>query len=279
MTTNKMKAVQVGAKPFLRWAGGKTWLAKHLSSLLPSDGYNNYHEPFLGGGAVFLALDPAGVSYLSDLNQELIETYVAIRDELPAVIGALKQHENTHDYYYYIRDRMPDNSADRAARFIFLNQTSFNGIYRVNLNGQYNVPYGHRSKDFLATENLTRVRQRLQGVRLVCQDFEQSMQAVGEGDLVFLDPPYTVSHNKNGFIKYNQQLFSLDDQNRLRGVVDELNQQGAYYILTNAAHDTIAEIFANGDARRELTRASVIGGKDAKRGQTTEYLFTNTGAM
>ena len=143
--------------------------------------------------------------------------------------------------------------SDDLLRFLDLNQTSFNGIYRANLNGDYNVPYGHRSKDFFDAENLALVSERLQGCQLGCIDFEDVIRNVRSGDLVFLDPPYTVSHNKNGFIKYNQQLFSLDDQKRLRDLVDALNQKGAYYILTNAAHATIAEIFSNGDMRRVMT--------------------------
>lgn len=278
MTISEPAVTQPRPKPFLRWAGGKIWLTRQLTPLLPKDGFNNYHEPFLGGGSVYLAVDPQGKSFLSDLNQELIDTYTSVRDILPKVIEALQRHENTSEYYYKLRSQRPTDAAERAARFIYLNQTSFNGIYRVNLNGHYNVPYGHRSKDFLDTENLELVSEKLQTCQLGCYDFGQVIHNVRAGDLVFLDPPYTVSHNKNGFIKYNQQLFSLDDQKRLRNIVDALNERGAYYILTNAAHATIAEIFSNGDVHREMTRTNVIGGKQAARGKTSEYLFTNIGA-
>lgn len=265
-------------KPFLRWAGGKSWLIKHLPSLLPVGGFNNYHEPFLGGGAFYLAVKPQNNSFLSDLNQDLVNTYVALRDDLLAVVCALEQHENTAVHYYNIRETVPEHPAEKAARFIYLNQTSFNGIYRVNLDGKYNVPYGNRSKDFLDPDNLARVSEELQDTQIHCRDFADVVQRVLPGDLVFLDPPYTVSHNKNGFIKYNQRLFSLDDQRRLRQVIDFLKDTGVYYILTNAAHATIAEIFDNGDTRRELSRTNVIGGKKATRGRSTEYLFTNIGA-
>ena len=259
----------------MRWAGGKSWLLKHLHKRFDMTSFKRLHEPFLGGAAFFLASDRVEEAFLSDLNQELIETYVAVRDELPAVLRALRKHKNTADYYYRLRASAPRTLAGRAARFIYLNQTSFNGIYRVNLEGRYNVPYGHRSKNFFEPGNLKRVGARLQGVNLQARDFAAALDNVKAGDLVFLDPPYTISHNKNGFIKYNQNLFSLEDQHRLAGVVASIKARGAFYVLTNAAHATIAEIFGNGDQRYELSRSSVVGGKKAKRGRTTEFLFTN----
>lgn len=127
-------------KPCLRWAGGKTWLIKYLAELLPRNGFNNYHEPFLGGASIFLSIQPQGISYLSDLNQELIETYITLRDYPNEVIRVLSTYQNSHDYYYQIRNYKPRNPINKAARFIYLNQTSFNGIYRVNTKGEYNVP-------------------------------------------------------------------------------------------------------------------------------------------
>ncbi len=263
------------AKPFLRWAGGKTWLLKHLHELLPSNGFNNYHEPFLGGASIFLALNPR-FSYLSDLNEELIGTYVTLRDFPEEIISCLSEHVNEEDYYYKLRESRPTDPVEKAAKFIYLNQTSFNGIYRVNLEGKYNVPFGHRSKNFLEPEKLRLVSDRLQNVEFQIGDFSIILENVRENDLVFLDPPYTVSHNNNGFIKYNHKLFSLDDQIRLSGVIDEIRNRGAYYILTNAAHMAIEEIFEKGDTRFIKSRASLIGGALAVRGSTEEYIFTNT---
>ena len=263
------------AKPFLRWAGGKTWLLKHLGELLPAEGFNNYHEPFLGGASIFLALNPR-FSYLSDLNEELIETYETLRDMPEQVIACLSEHVNEEDYYYQLRESSLSNPVERAAKFIYLNQTSFNGIYRVNLNGKYNVPFGHRSKNFLEPEKLRQVSERLHSVKFQKGDFSIILENVQENDLVFLDPPYTVSHNNNGFIKYNHKLFSLDDQIRLSEVIDEIKNRGAYYILTNAAHKKIKDIFEKGDALFTKSRASLIGGALAQRGATEEYIFTNT---
>ncbi|MNC26763.1 Modification methylase DpnIIA [compost metagenome] len=262
-------------KPFLRWAGGKTWLVKHLNEILGDIVFTNYHEPFLGGGAIFFTMSPEQVSYLSDLNCELIDTYQAIKEDPFAVINTLQTYENTEEFYYEIRSQVPVDRFEQAARFIFLNQTSFNGIYRVNQRGEYNVPFGYRDKNFLEEDKLIAASESLQNTVLSSGDFAHNKNNIKEGDLVFLDPPYTVSHNNNGFIKYNQRLFSLDDQKRLSGFIDYIKDQGAYYILTNAAHQTILELFDKGDRLIELSRASLIGGDNAKRGKISEFIFTN----
>lgn len=263
------------AKPFLRWAGGKTWLLKHLGNIKKNK-YNNYHEAFLGGAATYFFLRPSGHSYLSDLNGELIETYQAIKDSTSEVIHQLKKFQNTEDAYYTIRETKYETTTERAAKFIYLNQTSYNGIYRVNLKGVYNVPFGFRSKDFLDENNLFAAQRALNNTTIRKCDFYDIITDVQAGDLVFLDPPYTVSHNNNGFIKYNEKIFSLDDQIRLSGLIDEIKNKGAYYILTNAAHKTIEEIFEKGDRKLTFNRASLIGGMNSQRGQTSEYVFTNT---
>lgn len=262
-------------EPFLRWAGGKRWLVKYLDQIIGDLKYGAYHEPFLGSGAIFFALAPPNKSYLSDLNQELIDTYIALQANPEAIIEKMKRLKNTEEFYYEIRGRNTRTIATKAARFIYLNQTSYNGIYRVNQRGKYNVPYGYRTKGFLEKEKLLTASKALQRATLTCGDFLATKGNIKEGDLVFLDPPYTVSHNNNGFIKYNQKLFSLDDQKRLSEFVDHIRQQNAYYILTNAAHQVILDIFEKGDRRIELSRASLIGGDQAKRGAVSEYVFTN----
>lgn len=262
-------------KPFLRWAGGKTWLVKYLSQILGDFEYNGYHEPFLGSGAIFFALEPCNKAFLSDLNQELIDTFLEIKNNPDAVINKLKTFENTKEFYYKIRGTIYDDQASCAARFIYLNQTSFNGIYRVNLQGVYNVPYGFRTKHFLEEEKIMNASKYLKNSEIYCGDFSLGQDKIKKGDLVFLDPPYTVSHNNNGFIKYNQKLFSLNDQERLSKFIDHIKEKEAYYILTNAAHEQILEIFDKKDRCIELQRASLIGGLKAKREQVSEYIFTN----
>jgi DNA adenine methylase len=263
-------------RPFLRWAGGKNWLIKRMGNSLLDLKFNDYYEPFLGGASLFFYLKPKGNSYLSDLNADLIDTYSVVKGNVGRLISEMEKYKNTESFYYSIRGQLDNKSKIRnAAKFIYLNQTSFNGIYRVNLCGVYNVPYGFRSKKFLDEENLRLVSSYLKNVVLRTSDFSTALSNVKKGDLVFLDPPYTVSHNNNGFIKYNQKLFSLQDQYRLAESILRIKEKGAYYILTNAAHKKIAEIFGQIDKRIQLNRSSLIGGVNAQRGQVSEYVFTN----
>lgn len=263
-------------KPFLRWAGGKKWLLKDLDKFLPKTGFNNYHEPFLGGAAVFFYLNSQNKSFLNDLNKELIDTYQCIKDDVESVIQELKKFENTESCYYHIRSKKFRKESKKAARFIFLNQTSFNGIYRVNLKGEYNVPFGYRKKDFFEPYNLRLVSKTLKNSILTSGDFTNSISKIKKGDLVFLDPPYTITHNNNGFFKYNKKLFSEQDQYILSSLIDEINSKKAFYILTNAAHNKVKGIFDREDNKIvKLKRASLIGGINAKRGKYEELVITN----
>lgn len=261
---------------FIRWAGGKTWFISYLDQLLSNLKIEHYHEPFLGSGAVFFSLLHSKRSYLSDANKQLVNAYIQVRDRPDEVIGTLLRFHNTEEDYYFVRDTLSEeNTVENAARFIFLNQTSFNGIFRVNKEGKYNVPYGFRTNWLYDTDRILRASRKLQNTRIVAGDFEINKYRIKTHDLVFLDPPYTVSHNTNGFIAYNQKLFSLEDQYRLNRFIDYIRRKDAYYILTNAAHEKIAEIFEKGDRRLELCRQSLIGGKNALRQTITEFVFTN----
>ncbi|MBF6178426.1 DNA adenine methylase [Nocardia otitidiscaviarum] len=265
-------------EPILRWVGGKRWLLPTVKTILSDVVVNNYHEPFLGGAAIFLGSSYAGSAFLSDINPELIEVYQCIRDDHERIFNILEQHTNTAEHYYRIRDEVPDTAFERAARFVFLNHTSFNGIYRVNLAGKYNVPYGRRKSINLPTlEVLKAVSTRLQHAQLKAQDFENCIADIEPGDLVFLDPPYTVAHNNNGFVKYNQKLFSWEDQLRLSNLIDKIKKANSYYILSNAAHDSIAELFDKGDRLIVTQRKNAVGGASSARGYASEYLFTNVG--
>lgn len=259
---------------FVRWAGGKTWLLPHMYRLINEIEIRHYHEPFLGGGAVFFNTPHLLKSYLSDTNEDLINSYICVRDNVDYVIDILQNYTNSKEEYYRIRSHIPDNPYEQAARFIFLNHTSFNGLYRVNRQGLYNVPYGGRAWA-CNPAILKNASNKLKNTSINACDFEINKYKIRQNDLVFLDPPYTVSHNQNGFIKYNQTLFSLNDQSRLSNYIDYIKHKGAYYILTNAAHSAIDEIFEKGDTKIELERKSLIGGKHAKRTTVSEYLFTN----
>jgi len=270
-----MKIENNDINPFLRWAGGKKWLTRQLDAIVSKPNFNSYHEPFLGGASLFFSINQRHKSFLSDLNKELIDTYITLRDFPEELIRELSTYKNEELFYYQIRSIKSIDPIKQAARFIYLNQTSYNGIFRVNLKGEYNVPYGFRTKNFFDPALLREVSVRLYDCQIFYGDFADTLDNVSEGDLVYLDPPYTVSHNNNGFIKYNQKLFSIEDQVRLSKYIDSLKDKGAYYILSNACHPKIHEIFDKNDTILELKRASLIGGKNASRGKISEFLFTN----
>ncbi len=243
--------------------------------------FHDYHEPFLGAGAVFFHLSNQLFEkkqyYLSDSNDDLINVYTQIRDNPYSVIQELKQFKNTEKDYYNIRSCNFESPHLKAARFIYLNRTSFNGIYRVNSSGLYNVPYGKRVKvDHVTEQLLLNVSDRLQNVHISAHGFEESIINIKKGDLVFLDPPYTVAHENNGFIEYNQQLFAWEDQERLKNYIIRLNQIGAHFILTNASHWSIVNLYEEIGSMTKLSRSSQVGGRNKTRGMYNELIISNT---
>lgn len=259
---------------FLRWAGGKSWLVPFVEDITNDLEFNNYFEPFMGGASVFFSCDVKGKVYLSDINDELVNAFCAVRDNPGCVVEYLKEMKTDEQNYYLIRESEPQDKYQRAARFIYLNATSFNGLYRVNRKGKYNVPYGRRAVT-INCDRLFDIGKKLEGATITCQDFSEAKKLIEKNDLVFLDPPYTVSKESNCFIAYNPTLFSLEDQYRLGELIDYINEVGAYYILTNAAHETIQEIFQGKGRMIVLERNSLIGGKFSYRGKVQEYIFTN----
>mgnify|MGYP005849840965 CR=1 FL=1 len=261
-------------KPFLKWAGGKRWLLERGQFTLP--GYTGrYIEPFLGGGAVFFANQPKN-AILSDSNKRLIETFIVIRDGLEEFEALFKKHAESHsqEYYYELRSKRLRRPVMRAAQFLYLNRTCWNGLYRENLKGQFNVPIGTKQVVIFETDDFPAWSRALQGVRLEHRDFEDTINEAKEGDFVFADPPYTVRHNMNGFVKYNQNIFSWSDQIRLRDVLKRASERGVSFAMTNADHESIRELYSGFGKHQQLERNSVIAGKSAYRGPSTELLVT-----
>lgn len=260
--------------PFLKWAGGKRWLASRVIELAtPIRG--RYIEPFLGGAAIFFALRPSR-AILSDVNAELVNAYSAVKADHERVFSLLRTHQFRHStqYYYQMRDYKPRCEYRQAARFIYLNRTCWNGLYRVNRQGRFNVPIGTKTAVLMPTDDWTKVSQLLASAEINCSDFEASISAADEGDLVFADPPYTVKHNFNGFIKYNDSLFSWNDQIRLRDALLAAKRRGAKIILTNANHESIRELYKKDFDLESVARASVLAGSAAHRGRYEELLIT-----
>jgi len=183
-------------KPIFRWAGGKSWLIKKINEFLPIK-FNNYHEPFVGGGAIFFHLRPSGSVYLSDTNYDLINAYSQIRDNVEDVIAKLKLFRNTQEDYYEIRETVFESLIDQAARFFFLNQTCFNGLYRVNLQGKFNVPYGYRTSNSLLDFDLIRIASTLlKPAILNCYDFEYSLENEKAVASMYVQINRTIKANK-----------------------------------------------------------------------------------
>lgn len=260
-------------KPFIKWAGGKRWLLEDASFALP--GFTGrYIEPFLGGGAIFFHVAPAA-SILSDVNSRLIATYRAIRDEWELVQRSLQDFQVQHskDFYYAERKREHEASHLRAAQFLYLNRTCFNGLYRENQRGEFNVPVGTKTQVILPDDDFQRASGLLGAADLRVSDFEAVVAEADDGDLVFVDPPYTTAHNCNGFLKYNQTIFTWEDQKRLKDAVSAAKRRGARVVLTNADHKSIRELYEALGTPRVVSRRSVISGSASSRRVTTEALF------
>ena len=260
-------------QPLLKWPGGKRLLATQISTyLLPIEG--DYYEPFLGGGAMFFHLRPSRAS-LSDSNEELINCYKVVRDNPEPLIEVLSRMENSEANYYKIRAATEIDPVRRSARFIYLTALSFNGIYRLNRKGQFNVPYGHKiTKSHFDSSKIRRASAALAVADIRCEDFETAVDCARQGDTIYFDPPYTVAHGNNGFLKYNEQIFSWEDQQRLANVVRNLDSKGCRVIVSNAAHSSIADLY-KGFHFHTVERRSLIAASSEHRKTISEYIIHN----
>ncbi len=261
-----------GLQPFLKWAGGKRWLFDdEFVAQLPA--FKRYVEPFLGGGAGFFALEPQK-ALLSDLNPDLINLYEVVRDRPLELQAELACHHQLHcsDYYYKVRSRKPRGRIKAAAWMLYLNRTCWNGLYRLNRAGTFNVPIGTKSMVCLPTDDFVSISKALSDVILKNCDFEETINKTKSGDLIFVDPPYTVKHNMNGFVKYNETIFSWADQVRLRDALVRASNRGAAVVLTNADHASIRELYEGFGDHSAVSRRSVISGKSTGRSEITEFM-------
>jgi DNA adenine methylase len=261
----------IKALPLVKWPGGKRALVRKLISTLPRR-IDRYFEPFVGGGALFFALQPPN-SYLSDTNEELINLYSQVRDEPLALIRLLRRYPNTEADYYVVRDQRPRSALRRAARLLYLTTLSFNGIHRVNLQGEFNVPYGY--KTHLATCDEARLLSTARALRrthLRVADFEVATEHATKGDLVYFDPPYTVAHAHNGFVKYNEKIFSWDDQVRLASHARALANRGCHVVISNARHSSVHALYSGFNSVR-VRRASRIAASAKHRRDIFEAVY------
>jgi DNA adenine methylase len=260
--------------PFLKWPGGKRWFVQNHADLLPTD-FQRYIEPFLGGGSVFFHLKPAK-AILADANRELISAYRGIRFQPQRLVRLLQYHarRHSHRHYYTVRASKPTSLLARAARLIYLNRTSFNGIYRVNREGIFNVPKGDRDTVLFSTDDFPGIAHLLRGSTLQTCDFADTLSEACKGDLVFADPPYTVRHDNNGFRKYNEVLFSWDDQVRLAQALGRARDRGALIVATNANHSSVRKLYRELDFHlMKVSRFSAISADPGSRRELDELVI------
>ena len=276
------------ARPFLKWAGGKAKLAPRILERAPAS-FGCYVEPFVGAGAVFFAAEesrPAVRAILNDANPELIETFTVLRDSHEALVDELRSlsggylastAEERRDLYYATRADEPERPVGRAARFIFLNKTCYNGLFRVNMRGGFNVPHGHYKNPRILDEDLlTRCSKALSRAELRSEDFAATCAAARPGDFVYLDPPYHPLTATANFTGYTRADFGRADQLRLRDVFEDLTRRGVAAMLSNSAHEYVLQLYGGlGYAIEQVAMSRAINSKGSARSPIPELLIDN----
>lgn len=270
-------------RPVLKWAGGKSGLIEALVTRFPSV-FNRYFEPFLGGAAVFLSLRPDTCgAVLNDANPELVGLYEAVRDHPGALMEALDRlaPQYSEEFYYSLRETLPEDRLDRAARTVFLNKTGFNGLYRQNSKGLFNVPFGRRARcpALYVRQNLLEVSRRLRAAELVCGDFEAVIDRAEADDFVYCDPPYEPLSVTSSFNAYQAGGFGPLEQRRLRDACARAASRGAVVVVSNSAAPLIRELY-RGWPVDEVRARRAINSKANLRGEVAELVVTlSSGTM
>lgn len=275
-------------KPFVKWVGGKRQLAKQFRdlNLYPPEAFNpqkaTYFEPFVGGGAMFFDLMPKK-AVLSDMNPELVITYNIIKNDVKELIKKLKVHQKNNNKDYFLEIRAKDfkklKDVDVAARFIYLNRTCFNGMFRVNSSGQFNVPYGKHKNPLICDEiNLCRVSEVLKNVKILHQDYKNVLKKAKKGDFIYFDPPYYPVNQTSSFTSYVKESFLEKEQTELRDTFFELHKRGCFVMLSNSDTPFINKLYA--DIGKKITIKPVFAGRAInsrgdKRGKVKEVVVIN----
>ncbi|MGG3928842.1 Dam family site-specific DNA-(adenine-N6)-methyltransferase [Schinkia azotoformans] len=256
-------------KPIIKWAGGKQQLWYQIERHIPSN-YNKYIEPFLGGGAIFFGLLPER-AVLSDSNPDLINLYEVVRDNVYNMIEILGTYQNDEEFYYFIRSQKTENLSklERAARTMYLNKTCYNGLYRVNKKGEFNVPFGrYKNPKFCNEKALISAAEALKGKTLVCDDYLEVLnQYASEGDVIFLDPPYIPISENSDFKRYTKHFFNNDDHNELAEEVHRLYQLGCHIVLTNSNHPLVHELYHNYNIEVHQTKRFINSNANKRLGE------------
>lgn len=265
------------AKPFLRWVGGKGKLLPEIRKHLPTR-YNRYFEPFVGAGALFFDLQPKA-AFLSDANSRLISTYRAIRDYPENVIGLLDDMTTRHskEFYAWVRSQPPDHFSDAgiAAWMIYLNKTDFNGLYRVNKTGGFNVPMdpSRPAKSICDRETIHAASAALQAVEIHHIDFRHAVETCTEGDLVYFDPPYVPMTATSNFTSYTTEGFTDVDQHQLRDLALQLKRRGVHVLLSNSGAEAVRALYRDGFEITTIDRQGTVSSKATGRGRVEEVII------
>lgn len=268
--------------PVVKWVGGKRQLLQNISKHVPV-GFSTYYEPFLGGGALLFGLQPPR-AVVNDINEELINVYVVIRDHVENLIDNLRKHENKAGYFYEMRGKDRDkesysrlSSLEKASRVLYLNKTCYNGLFRVNQRGEFNTPFGRYKNPNIVNEvTLRAVSSYLNKAKITfrCADFREAVKGVRKGSFVYFDPPYDPLSESANFTGYNRGGFAESEQVRLKELCDELNEKSVKFLLSNSATDFILDLYK--DYRILIVQASrAINSKGDKRGRVDEVLIKN----
>lgn len=270
-----MKQNKFKPHPFVKWAGGKRTVIDQIREKLPKN-FNSYFEPFVGGGAVFFSLANNKKAFLSDNNPELITTYKVIKSSPLLLIKELKKHAARHskNYYYHIRRSFPRNDIEIAARFLYLNKTCYNGLYRVNNKGFFNVPIGdYKNPDIVQEENIIACHRLLKKAKISLRDFTKIKPK--KGDFVYFDPPY-FPEKENSFTKYTKNNFLSRDQIRLAEFIKKLDKKGVYIMLSNSMTRFISGLYTwDGFLKHTIYAPRYVNCIGNRRGKVSELLITN----
>ncbi len=270
-------------RPFLKWVGGKGQLLEELRRCVEAARpFRRYHEPFVGGGALFFDLYRNGLlgraaAYLSDNNPNLIDAYLGVQRDVEGVIARLREHKAKHGetYYYAMRANVPPDPLDRAARVIYLNKTCYNGLFRENSRGEFNVPLGrYRNPAICDEENLRAASAALQRAKIEQRTFSTVLLKAGPGDLVYFDPPYDPVSKTSSFTGYAKGAFGVSEQQALAGVFGQLTALGVKAVLSNSMTPLIRSLYADYTIGQVLASRAVNSRGD-RRGKIAEALVRN----
>lgn len=265
----------IALQPFLKWPGGKRWLVDKVVSNISLAPENKYIEPFLGSGAVFFALQPKQ-ALLSDINSELIELFLVMRDKPFELQEKMIWHQKHHsnDYYYSTRAKQPRTDVNRAARMLYLNRTCFNGMYRVNKFGKFNVPIGSKGNCIYDIDSFSDYAELLKTAEICNKDFEEIINMAQPGDYIFADPPYAVGE-RIIFTKYNDKLFTWNDQIRLFSALNLAKEKNVHIISTNVYCKELFEMYSKaGFNVISINRPCMIAGNPEKRRSVQELIVS-----